>query len=210
MLGNDRRLLRNAGVSLPPRIRLGLAALLALGLAFLLRDAIEHLVLIPLAYLGWGFGLLYRSVPQAVIWAVLAILVFFALVDSFLPTRLPPAGRDVPARPLAGPIKALAGGLGTRSGHYQKWLMANRLGAIAQRILLQRNGGKVASSSVALPTGDWDPPVAVAAYFDAGLNGSFADFPRSRRLWSRPTATPLDLPAEHALEFLEAQFKEPA
>ena len=41
--------------------------------SFLLRDSIQHIIILPLAYLWWLLKLYYRAVPQVIVWALLVI-----------------------------------------------------------------------------------------------------------------------------------------
>ena len=55
-----------------------LVVVVALGLSFLLRDVIQRVVILPLAYLWWLINLYYRTVPQFIVWVLLIIVVFIS------------------------------------------------------------------------------------------------------------------------------------
>jgi hypothetical protein len=187
---------------------LGGAFLVALVLAFVLQDVVRMVVVLPLAYLWWGFSLLYGAIPQVVLWVGLIILVAFLLLHSLtsLNTRAPLEEKVV--RTSHGNIEELALVLEkTRDGIYNKWKVANRLGRLARDLLIQR-GDRESEKVVGPLTGhDWQPSEPVRAYLEVGLNGSFADYHNPRWRFNRPQPTPLDLEAGEAVEFLETQIK---
>ncbi len=177
-------------------------------LAFPLRDAVHEAIVVPIAYLLWALGLLYRSLAQEIWWLILVALVILILAKSLalqlrLPGKVPPS-----SRPVLGQVQKFAGWLNkSSSGIYFKWLIANRLGKLAYQILLQR--GNENPRSVFDPlTGpdDWHPSAEVQSYLQSGLHRSFADFPNPRKLFALPAKTPLDLEINKAVDFLESQI----
>ncbi len=52
-------------------------------LAYLMRDAIEQRILQPLIFFFWVLGVYYRSLPQALIWIILVVLIVMIEVQSF-------------------------------------------------------------------------------------------------------------------------------
>jgi hypothetical protein len=68
-----------------------------------------------------------------------------------------------------------------------------------------RMGGKTRSYFDPLTGPDWTPDENVQAYLEAGLRGSFADYPQGRRFFSKPEPTPLDKDVGEVIEFLEEQ-----
>lgn len=76
-------------------------AVLALALAFGLRDAIRDVIVVPLAYLAWFADLVLASVPQAAYLAMLVLAGAVLAVRALLPIQAarPPASR--PARETA-------------------------------------------------------------------------------------------------------------
>lgn len=180
---------------------LGLAgAALALAVfAFWLRDAIHALVVVPLAYLLWELSVVYAFIPGQLIWAGLLILVLMAMIASFLPQgRLSPV-RERARKPAAGQIEALSGWMvKARRGTYFKWRIANRLG----RIMRQMSEGPAAGSRLS------SADAALDGYLEAGLNGSFMDYPPPANPFAAPTPTPLDLDPRLALDYLESQMEQ--
>src|SRR5688500_657792 len=106
-------------------------------LAFPLRQAVHEAIVIPVAYLLWALGLLYRSMSQGIWWLILIVLVILILAKSLAPPLRPP-GKELPkSKPTLGQVQTFAGWLNkSSSGIYFKWLIANRLGKLAYQILL--------------------------------------------------------------------------
>ena len=178
-------------------------------LAFPLREAVHEAIVIPVAYLLWVLGLLYRSMPQGVWWLVLVVLVVFILAKSLAPPFRPP-GKALPgSKPVLGQVQTLAGWLNkSSSGIYFKWLIANRLGKLAYQILLQRGNEKPRSVFDPLTGPDWHPSAEIQNYLQSGLHRSFADFPNPRRFFATPAKTPLDLDIHNAVDFLESEIED--
>lgn len=180
----------------------------AIVLAFALQDVIRKNIIIPLAYIWWVIGLYYRALPQAILWVGLVVIVLLMLLGSL-------SLRDLPTRPILrkakvkrGQVEELAVSLDrARGGIYIKWLVAHRLGKLARDLLVQR--GDRASEKVVgrLEGRDWQPSKPVDAYLEAGLNGSFSDYPNPAWPFGRPKPTPLDLNVSDAVEFLESQME---
>jgi hypothetical protein len=92
-------------------------------------------------------------------------------------------------------------------GTYFKWVVANRLGKLAYHILLQRESGKPRTVFAPLLGADWEPSKDLQNYLEAGLHGSFADFPAVSRLSRAHQKTPLDVNVVEAVEFLESKVE---
>ena len=191
------------------RLILAGALLVAALLAFPLREAIYETIVVPLAYIAWYVGLLYRSLSQGIWWWVLIGMVLLLLAFSLAPESRY-RGRERPkSKPAQGPVENFA--LSMRradEGIYFRWLVANRLGKLAYRILLQRESGRPRSVFAPLRAPDWAPPAQLQNYLETGLHGSFADFPHARRPFATPQKTPLDLNVLEAVEFLESHVED--
>jgi len=156
-------------------------------LAFPLREAVHEAIVVPVAYLLWALGLLYRSLSQGIWWVVLVVVVILILAKSLAPQLRPP-GKALPSsKPVLGKVQTFAGWLNkSSSGIYFKWLIANRLGKLAYQILLQRGNEKPRSVFEPLTAPDWHPSADLQNYLQAGLQGSFADFPNRAGSLLRP------------------------
>jgi len=187
-------------------LMIGVLVIAAL-LAFPLRDTIYETVVIPIAFIGFQLGLLYRSLSQAIWWWLIVAMVLFMLVFSLLPQFQPNRKKDEKSRPRHGQVEDLAIWLGrARSGTYFKWLVANRLGKLAYQMLLHRESGRPRTVFAPLVGVDWEPSKDLQVYLETGLHGSFSDFPVPRRPLATPPKTPLDHDVRDAVEFLESQL----
>lgn len=181
----------------------------ALVLAFFLRDLVERLVILPLAYVWWLLGLYYSILPQHVLWILLVVVAVISAVTVLTPRFDNRKLFLPPLKPSKGQIEAMAEWL-EKSGHggnYYKWLVANRLGKSAREILAQREGHPTRKKFGRLAGRDWNPPRKIDDYLEIGLNGSFADYPRPRWFWETPKPTPLDTDPKQVIEYLENEMK---
>jgi len=175
-------------------------------LAFPLRDMVFRMVVIPLAYVFWVLGLVYHSVHQAIWWAFAILIVLFFLSRSLLPQFKIRKKVRLKSKPIVGEVESFATWINkTKHGVYFKWLIANRLGRIANQILAARSTGKPRSFFDPLQGPDWTPDSSVQSYLQAGLQGSFADYPQKNRYFSRPPQTPMDYDLREVIEYLESQ-----
>jgi len=187
-----------------PRRWLTVFAMAAFFISFLLRDAIQRSVIMPLAYLWWLFKLYYRAVPQLILWVLLVLAVFVSMFRLIPIKNLFRRARKIEQKPAIGPIENVALWVKkSPGGIYYKWLIANRLGKVARELLDQREG-RVRKGFMRLNGKGWNPPDEVDAYLETGLNGSFADFPQSR-WWVKPT--PLDINQQQVVDYLENEME---
>ena len=176
-------------------------------LAFLVRDAIYRLIVVPSAFIAWNLNLWYRSLSQDIWWWIIVIVVLFILSYSLAPQVRLPQRVEAKPDPPQGQVESLAHALQkAERGIYFKWLVANRLGKLAYQILAQREHGRPRSLLDSLVGPDWQPSHELRTYLETGLHGSFADFPQTKRP-GVPPKTPLDLDVREAVEFLEAQME---
>jgi hypothetical protein len=172
------------------------ALVLSLVLAFLLRQAVYDLVVVPLAYVAWLLSSAYAALPQLLTWSALIFVASIAILMQLIPE---PGASTVAekrgARPQ-GPVESLAVWIvRARTSNYFKWQLANRLGRIARRLRDPRVG----------PGREATP--AVAAYLTAGIENSFVDFPSSGRRLRPHRATPLDLDPVKVVDHLESEME---
>ena len=178
--------------------------------SFLLRDSIQHIIILPLAYLWWLFKLYYRAVPQVIVWALLVIAVFASML-RLVPIKNPFHRKQRKEEKSAvGSIEGFAHWISkSPRGIYYKWLIANRLGKIAREILAQRDGYVGSKNFRQLGGRGWNPPQKISDYLEIGLNGSFADFPQPR--WSLPWKTPKPIPLDtdlgQVIDYLENEME---
>jgi hypothetical protein len=177
-------------------------------LAFPLRDAVFRTIIIPLAYVFWVLGLVYRSVHQVIWWTVALLFVLFLLSRSLLPKFKIKERFRLKKKPVIGQVENLSAWLKkAERGVYFKWLIANRLGKIANQILANRSTDKPRSFFDLLSGPDWTPNTPVQSYLETGLHGSFADYPQKSKLFSTPTPTPMDHDVNDVIQYLESQVE---
>ncbi len=177
-------------------------------LAFFLRDVIYGTVIVPLAYLFWLARSYYSAVPQLLLWTLLLVILFVTSAPNFVPELRSQARREGRRRRLQGQIEILAAWMiRARRGTYFKWQIANRLGRIERgfRGMSERRGGRARPAAAHEGAGSRDE--AVERYLQAGLNTSFADYPRPGR-FQHPVPTPLDLDPQEAIAYLESQMEQ--
>jgi hypothetical protein len=178
-------------------------------LAFILRDVVEQLIIVPLAYLWWLLRLYYSSFPQFILWVLLVVAVIYSAFKSLVPeVRYRTAFKAAP-KPIQGQIELLVEWMekSQRGGSYYKWLVANRLGKAAREILAQRDGLSASKKFGRLEGRNWNPSQRIRDYLEIGLNGSFADFPRPSLFWQTPKPTPLDVDPKQVIEYLEDEME---
>lgn len=178
-------------------------------LAFLLRETIYAMVVIPAAFIAWNLNLLYRSLPQGIWWGLVIFVVLFMLAFSLIPRATFRRTAEAKSKPPLGQVESLAIWLRkAERGTYFKWLIANRLGKLSYQILVHRESGRPRSVFAPLLGTDWEPPKELQTYLETGLHGSFADFPNTKRSFvSQQPRTPLDHSVGEAVEFLESQLE---
>jgi hypothetical protein len=184
------------------------AILSAALLAFPLRAVVYEVVVVPIAYLIWILYLLYRMTPQFIWWVLVFVLVVLTIGNSLLSENYHPRKMLIKLKPPQGPVETLSIWMKKgRSGVYFKWLIANRLGRLAHQMLAHRETHHVRSVFAPLTSSDWTPPKPVQNYLEAGLHGSFADFPQASVLWAKSTSTPLDYDLDETIKVLESQVE---
>lgn len=186
------------------------AAILVLALVF--RDFVRQAIVNPLAQLMWMAGVFLDSLPQALIWIVLLLIVTLLAVGSLLAR---PPGRWRRAAPETfrrGQVEALARRIElARRSYYFRWHLAQRLHDLAIEAIAARRRLSYEEIRQQLHDGALDVPPDVGDYLRADMAmGSTPHRFDLRRLVRRPISTsPLDLPPEQIIQFIEAQMEVP-
>lgn len=175
-----------------------IALMLLLAAVFLIyRNQIAGWLIYAFSYLVWSLNLFGRIIPPQGIWIALLILIVYVAVGSFYGkgSRDETSRMDTPAK--AGPVEAMAEWIEERGrGVYFKWRIAHLLGRV--HAAHNRNtSGRVQP-----------PSKEIEAYLDAGLNGSYVDFP-TPGLFKKKEPTALDIGLEPVLDYLEEQMEIP-
>ena len=175
-------------------------------LAYLLQDLIYETLIVPIQYLWWALTLTYRSIAQLIFWALVVVAVAMMALGSLygrISFREKKAPKHTPSR---GPVETLAWWLTQKvRGNYFKWRVANRLGELAEKILSRGDEPDPLPGHRLLGVG-WDPPADIRHYLEAGLNSSFAEYPR-QGWFTQPTPTPFDLEVDQVIDYLETQME---
>jgi len=197
-------------VKLTPRRRWVIAGIIAVSaiLAIPMRETIYTVVVLPVAYIGWALGILYRILPQVLLWWLVIAIIFFILMLSMVPSLNFTRKEKSKLRSRRGQVEDLSIWIDrARNGVYFKWLIANRLGKLAYQILLHRESGRPRSVFAPLVGEDWKPSSEMQKYLETGLHGSFSDFPNQRSGMRALQKTPLDYEIKEAVEFLESKVE---
>jgi hypothetical protein len=137
------------------------------------------------------------------------LVVLFLVSKSLLPQFKARKRVPLKAKPIVGQVESFATWIKkTEQGMYFKWLIANRLGKIANQILANRSTGRQRTFFDPLTGPDWTPDSAVRSYLESGLHGSFADYPQKSSFFSTPVQTPLDHDLSEVVQYLESQVED--
>lgn len=177
---------------------LGGILIASITLAFVLRDVIYQLIIVPLAYVFWLAGVYYSAVPQLLIWGVLILFLSVGVTWTLIPEVATPPRRPIQRFPIEGQVESLAICIiRGRNSNYFKWQVANRLARLVRRL----------SEGLMRPE-DLDARVQpVQQYLAAGLNQSYVDFPAPPSRFQRRTPTPLDLDPNEVVDYMESQME---
>jgi hypothetical protein len=181
-------------------------ALTAAWLALQLSGVVYVMLVLPASYLLWLLKLLYLAMPGEIWWGMLVLALLLIFVASLVPEVLRVRGKEPLRRAPMGSVETLSMWMEkSQNGIYYKWLVANRLGRIAHRLLEQRAADKrLVSDGLAGP--GWSPDARIQAYLETGLQGSFADYPRGNNPLARSAPTPLDHDIAEVVEFVESSM----
>lgn len=196
----------------------GAVLIAAAVLARWLQGTFEDLCIVPAVELLQMGGLLLRSIPQWVCWSLLVVIVSLIASGSLATAgsasflHLERRAKEKQAA-TPGPVGKLAYHLhNTRRGPYFKWLVAHRLGELAQACRIQRGTSKAEGRREMGIEGNGDRKVVdIQAYIEAGLGRPPMSHPLPwrgspwRRFLSRQPPTPLDLDPSWVVEYLESQ-----
>lgn len=175
-------------------------------LAFLLRGLVQDYVILPLARLFWNLRTLYRSIPQAVYWVLLLVVLVSMTISSFS-LRFQDKQKSRPEDHIHyGDVQQMAFWIQrSRRGVYSKWHLARSLAELALDILQRRKGSVKREQQLEGP--GWAPPAGVQEYLEAALKTSYADYPR-RSIFDFNPPTPFDHDFEPTVAYLESLMED--
>jgi hypothetical protein len=148
------------------------------------------------AYIVWSVNYFGQVIPQQVLWIFLLLLILYIAVGSFYGKRSEGGSARSNASPLVGPVEMRTRWIeeGYR-GTYFKWQIANLLGKVHQSI--EQSASRGISGRI---------PPQVQAYLDAGVHTSYVDY-ASPGLFQKAESSPLDIPLEQVVDYLEEQLE---
>jgi hypothetical protein len=179
---------------------LAVGVVLALVLAFPLRNLVWDLLIVPLARIWWQFLLFYKAIPQEAYWFMLLFIFIYIAAGTFAGGKPKPEFEHVKRQQVQGEIEALAICLEqSKGGVYFRWRVARTLGEIASSLLEMRGNRSERIRKLKGP--GWAPPPEVQTYLEAGLNESFASYPMDVK------KTPFDIDTNEVIAYLENQLE---
>jgi hypothetical protein len=192
---------------------LGLILLLAAPLVLVLRGFVREAVVVPLLYVLWIGRLLFRSIPQSLLWALLLAVALLLATRSLVE-------RKKRLRETRGAEAERTGRVGlwarrirlTARGDYSRWGLAQHLGKLALEVLAHQERLSARQTRRYLETGELDVPPEIRAYLHARFRptpprpiGIFSRLMQRRRLGVQ--VSPLDVDPEAVVRFLEGQLE---
>ena len=203
------RIIRFGSVAAFPSLHLAVVTTLAVGSRWVSRRwFLANLVVVVLMLVGsvvTGYHYLVDGWAGIVL-GLAVLVVVLLLVGSLIPQGPRLRRRQEVEKPVQGPVEQLSSAISRAPrGRYSKWLVANRLGRLAQTLLSQREGDTHRSVFAPLGGSGWEPPQHLQQYLDTGLHGSFSDYPSPQR--NVGGASPADPEIEEAVTFLEDQLE---
>ena len=192
---------------------LGLVLLMAAPLVLVLRDFAREAIVVPLLYVLWLGRLLFRSIPQPLLWSLFLTLVLFVAVRSLGKRGGSVGGMREAEAESPGRVWVWARRIQLAArGDYSRWRLAHYLRKLTLDVLAHRERLTSEQLKRRLGAGEVHAPPAVQAYLRAGLmpmpSGPIGFLSRLRhRLRPRARISPLDPDLESAVQFLENQLE---
>jgi hypothetical protein len=192
---------------------LGLILLLAAPLVLVLRDFAREAIVVPFLYVLWLGRLLFRSIPQPLLWSLFLALALSVAARSLGRRERPARGTREAEAESPGRVRVWARRIQLAArGDYSRWRLAHYLRKLILDVLTHRERLTPEQLRRRLGTGEVVVPPAVQAYLRAGLmpmpSGPMGLLSRLRqRLRSRARTSPLDADLESAVQFLENQLE---
>lgn len=184
-------------------LAIAISAIVGFMAILLWPEFIREIVLIPVSYLLWIVGLLYRSFDQQIWWTALIILtVILAWTSLEIKPGVSRSGDniegDIPNRVQRWRKRLDEADRGT----YMQWRLAQHLSNLVYDALSFRTGLERQQIEQNIEIFRDNLPDELVAYLRAA-RGFETDKSISRRIFSSQTPQPLDLPPEAVSAFLE-------
>jgi len=186
---------------------IGLALLLTGLLALIISGTIGDALVMPLLLLAWVAQVLYQSIHQALLWAVL-VLIAVVLVATSFPWSSAPLPSINPQAAARGRVANWSNWIAAaKRDDYSRWRLAQRLSQLAIDTLAFREQCSPQEITRRLNNGSLDIPPQLRAYLYAG-NMSYTPKFRQRRRFGRPAQStahpdPLAIDPQLVIDYLE-------
>ena len=183
------------------QIMLAIGIVLALVLAFPLRNLVWELLIVPAAHVWWQLMQFYHALPQEAYWFTLLFVFLYIATGTFAGGKPKAELEHIKRAQVQGEIEQLAIYIehSRKGGVYFRWRVARTLGEIAASILELRGNRSERIRKLKGP--GWEPAPEVLRYLESGLNESFANYPR------RTGRTPFDIDTNEVISYLENQLE---
>lgn len=185
--------------------------LLAVALAYALKDSVSKYVILPFTYLWRMIEIIYEALPQAFWWVIFLLILSTVALRNVLrhfrlsgPAPLPIQEQRISrARSWARWLE-LSG-----KGDYSQWLLARNLARLTLDIFAHQERQSPEQARAHLQGGKYRLPPEILAYIQVGLDApSFRHYTDLLALLhSTRSASPLDLDPEKIIEFLENRIQ---
>lgn len=183
---------------------------IAVGLAYLLKDIMQSLVIDPILYIIWVARLIYLAIPQIIWWGIFLVILAWVVLRSFRGrTKYAPQGALEEATSRSR-LETWYGWIEqTSRGDYFKWRLANQFSILAMEILAHRYRLTPEQVKEELAAGHIDLPPDKLAYLQSGLDNRGAMHNSKReRFWHSNLSSPQrPVDIEDLIIFIESEFE---
>ncbi len=186
-----------------------ISVLLILGLilAPLAYQLFHMILLVPTVNYLWGIKQVIRILPQSLYWILIVASLGMIVVILQIKNLVMGRSKSKVAPDTKSPIKYLSENITlSEKSNYFKWVVANHLANLSLEIKYREKennkNGPQDDSRMELP-----PPSFIKKYFNAGLQNSFMDYRKKRKLFGKSDDTPFDIQLEDVIRYLESQME---
>jgi hypothetical protein len=193
---------------------IGLVLILSIPLAFLVKDFVRDVLLVELMRMVWTVGILFDSLPQALIWAMFLLLALNVAVRSLIAARRRgQRGSRFSSEPV-GQVQRLAMRIrSTDRAEYHTWHLTRHLAKLVAAVLAFREGTTPSRATWKVRSGSFEGPEEVRTYLQRGVStkpfeptGPLVGL--RRRFTQSPHHHPVDPRLEAVVRFLEDKLEE--
>jgi hypothetical protein len=178
-------------------------------LAYLARDIIQEWVVVPLLWLFWIAGMVYRLLPEAVYWLFILFLFAYWAASSLSRRRIKARPYLGPDRSYPSPLQSWKGKLDRATqGSYSSWYLASNLADLWIDLITDQAKISPVEAKRILEKGTPEMPPEIRAYLQAGINRhiNLGKDSLLMRLLGLRRKSELDLDPLIVVEFLEKEL----